>query len=127
MTIGGQVYGLGHLDSFQFEFVVPEKDGRPSQSYSIDVWFSMHCFSRGIADGENIDAAQICSDGLEKRIFDRERHKLSKRLAEIIRNNRQPKMLPYRQGEFLDDRISSREWEKRRIFDFLQSHARARF
>ena len=101
MTICGQVYGLGHLDSFQFEFVVPEKDGRPSQSYSIDVWFSMHCFSRGIADGENIDAAQICSDGLEKRIFDKERYELSKRLVEIIRNIGSRKCFHTGKGNFL--------------------------
>lgn len=86
VTIGGQVYDLSHLDSFQFEFVVPEKHGRPRQSYSIDVWFSMHCISRGSADGEKIDAAQICSDGLERRIFDKERYELSKQLAGIIRN-----------------------------------------
>jgi hypothetical protein len=86
LTIAGENYDLGHLDSFQFEFVVPEKDGRPSQSYMIEVWFSIHCFSRGIADGEQVDVAQICRDGSEKRIFDRERYELSKQLAEIIRN-----------------------------------------
>lgn len=101
MTIGGQVYDLGHIDSFQFEFVVPEKDGRPRQSYSIDVWFSMHCFSRRIADGEKIDAAQICSDGLETRIFDKERYELSKQLAEIIRNIGSRKCFHTGKGNFL--------------------------
>lgn len=86
VTIAGSIYDLSHLDPFTFEFVVPEKDGRPRQLYAIDVLFSWHCFTRGIAPGENFSKAQIFSRGRESRLFDERPYHLSSKLPSIIRS-----------------------------------------
>ena len=70
MTIEGRTYELSHLDPFTFEFVVSEKEGRPPQVYAIDVLFSWHCFTRGIAAGETFTGALAYRHGRETRLFD---------------------------------------------------------
>jgi hypothetical protein len=85
VTIEGHIHDLSHLDPFTFEFVVPEKDGRSRQLYAIDVLFSWHCFTRGIAPGENFSKALAYSRGRETRLFDERRYHLSKNLPRIIR------------------------------------------
>jgi hypothetical protein len=86
VSIAGSIYDLSHLDSFNFEFVVPEKDGRPRQLYAIEVMFSWHCFTRGIAPGEDFAKALAYSRGRETRLFDERRYHLSKKLSGIIRS-----------------------------------------
>jgi len=86
ITIEGKAYDLSHLDSFTFEFRVPEKDGKPAQVYTIEAEFSWHCFTHGIKHGEKIAEALIYWHGREQRLFDERRYHLSKRLPEIIRN-----------------------------------------
>ncbi|MGH7813669.1 MAG: hypothetical protein ACREQI_06660 [Candidatus Binataceae bacterium] len=83
--IGGETYGLGHLDEFDFEFVVPAKDNKPEQVYRINVIFSMHCFTRGIRDGESYRHELTYSDSRETRLFDTQRYRLSMRLPGIVR------------------------------------------
>lgn len=86
MTIEGRTYDLSHLDPFTFEFVVPEKAGKPPQIYAIDVLFSWHCFTRGIAAGENFPATLAYGQGRETRLFDERRYRFSKWLPGIIRD-----------------------------------------
>jgi hypothetical protein len=86
VTIEGRTYDLSHLDPFTFEFVVPEKAGKPPQIYVIDVQFSWHCFTRGIAAGENFPQALAYRRGRETRMFDERRYGFSQRLPGIIRN-----------------------------------------
>lgn len=85
VTIGSRIYDLSHLDPFTFEFVVPQKDERPRQLYAIEVLFSWHCFTRGIAKGENFLPATAYSRGRETRLFDERRYRFSRQLPGIIR------------------------------------------
>ena len=86
VTIESRIYDLSHLEPFTFEFVVPEKDGRPRQLYAIDVLFSWHCFTRGIAPGEDFAKALAYSRGRETRLFDERRYHFSSKLPGIIRS-----------------------------------------
>ncbi|MGH7813041.1 MAG: hypothetical protein ACREQI_03455 [Candidatus Binataceae bacterium] len=86
VIINGTTYDLSHLDPFTFDFVVPERGGRPLRTYEIDVQFSWHCFTRGIVAGENFPRAMACARGRETRLFDERRYRLSKRLPAIIRD-----------------------------------------
>lgn len=99
--IGEKVYDLSHLQPFEFEFVIPEKDGNPSQSYCISVLFSMHCFTRGIAEGETFASAEAYSDGRETRLFDAGRYWLSIQLPDIVRNIGSRKCFHTGKGNFL--------------------------
>jgi hypothetical protein len=67
-TIAGKTCDLSHLDPFEFEFVIPEKDGKPAQLYRINVEFSLHCFTRGIRAGESYAADMTYSDSRETRL-----------------------------------------------------------
>jgi hypothetical protein len=86
LTIEGVIYDLSHLDPLSFDFVIPEKDGRPRQLYAIDVIFSWHCFTRGIAPGEDFPKALAISRGRETRLFDERRYRFSRQLPGIIRD-----------------------------------------
>jgi hypothetical protein len=85
IEIDGRTYDLSHLDRFSFDFVVPAKDGRPAQVYSIEVLLSWHCFTRGIAEGETFAPGLACNQGREMRLFDERRYRLSTQLPSIIR------------------------------------------
>ena len=83
--ITGRVFELSHLDPFEFELVVPEKQGKPSATYRIRVEFSMHCFTHSVRDGESYSSVLEYRHGNETRVFDEERYDLSKLLPEIVR------------------------------------------
>ena len=83
-TLNGKTYDLTHLYPFAFEFVVDAKDGKPEQRYAINVAFSLHCFTRGLKEGEAVDADQLYRDNREERVIDLARYKLSHRLPDII-------------------------------------------
>lgn len=84
--VGERVYDLSHLHPFSFDFVVVAKDGNPEQRYGIDVIFSLHCFSRGIAEGTAYLADLAYADSREVRLFDEQRYRHSLRLPEVIRS-----------------------------------------
>jgi hypothetical protein len=84
--IGGRCYDLSHLHPFSFDFVVPARDGKPEQRYGIDVIFSLHCFSRGIRQGEVYVADLAYADSREVRLFDEQRYTHSLQLPGIIRS-----------------------------------------
>jgi hypothetical protein len=84
--IGGRRYDLSHLHPFSFDFVVPARDGKPEQRYGIDVIFSLHCFSRGIRQGEVYVADLAYADSREVRLFDEQRYTHSLQLPGIIRS-----------------------------------------
>jgi len=86
LSIAGKAYDLSHLESFIFEFVVPEKGRRPQQIYKIDVQFSWHCFTRGIAAGESSSGPLVYRHGRETRLFDERRYRLSRQLPGILRD-----------------------------------------
>ncbi|HVA81715.1 MAG TPA: hypothetical protein VNF29_12385, partial [Candidatus Binataceae bacterium] len=115
VTIEGRIYDLSHLDPFAFEFVVPEKVGRPPQIYAIDVQFSWHCFTRGIAAGENFPGTLAYSHGRETRLFDERRYRFSRQLPSIIRDIGSRKCFHTGKGnfftvEFIDENGSAVEY-----------------
>jgi hypothetical protein len=61
----------------------PAKDGKPEQRYGIDVIFSLHCFSRGIAAGAVYLADLAYADSREVRLFAEQRYTHSLRLPEV--------------------------------------------
>jgi hypothetical protein len=109
VTIEGRIYDLSHLDQFTFEFVVPEKDGRPRQAYGIDVLFSWHCFTRGIAEGEHLPEALAYSRGRETRLFDERRYRFSRQLPSIIRGIGTRKCFHSGKGNFFTVELTDEE------------------
>ncbi|RYG97432.1 MAG: hypothetical protein EON58_09765 [Alphaproteobacteria bacterium] len=79
-------YDLGHLDPFEYDLVVPAKDGKPERSYRLNVSNSMHCFTRGARKGESMPAELSYRDSRETRIFEFDRYAQSKLLPEIVRS-----------------------------------------
>ena len=84
--IGDRIYDLSHLHPFSFDFVVAAKDGKPEQRFGIDVIFSLHCFSRGIAAGAAYLADLAYADSREVRLFDERRYTHSLQLPHVIRS-----------------------------------------
>jgi hypothetical protein len=99
--LGKVVFDLSHLDPFVFDLVVAPKDDKPVLTYSINVEFSMHCFTRDAIRGEVYTTELEFRDGRERRLFSAERYYLSKRLPEIIRTVAQRKCYHARDGNFL--------------------------
>lgn len=81
---GANAYDLSHLHSRRFEYVQPEKGGKQSRAYKVDVIFSLHCFTRGPKVDERPDPALLYSDPRETRIFDFQRYELSRQLPGIV-------------------------------------------
>lgn len=81
----GTEYDLQHLHPRTVVYTQPEKGANPPRNYTVDVIFSLHCFTRGL-ENENSDPGLLYSDSRETRIFDLRRYELSKRLPGIIAN-----------------------------------------
>jgi hypothetical protein len=81
---GGNVYDLAHLHPKTVTFTQAAKGDKPARTYTVDVTFGLHCFTRGSKDNEKPDPTLLYSDSREVRIFDFQRYELSKRLPEII-------------------------------------------
>ena len=83
----GQIFDLSHVHPFEWEFNAPATNKRPERTYKIIVQFSMHTFTRGIEQSENLNTAMLYKDAnntKEKRAFDFLRYELSKKLPNII-------------------------------------------
>lgn len=94
------VYDFGHLDPFEYDLVVPEKDDKPEQRYRLNVTFSMHCFTRDARKGEQIPAELAYSDSRETRFFEFDRYEQSKGLAKIVRTLGERKCHHDKHGNF---------------------------
>jgi len=123
VTIAGRIYDLSHLDPFTFDFMVPEKDGRPQQRYAIDVLCSWHCFTRGIAAGERFTENLAYSRGRETRIFDERRCHLSKNLPRIIRGIGSRKCFHTGRGNFFTVELVDEEGNRIEYTNLFQSGA----
>jgi hypothetical protein len=86
--------------------------GKPEREYKVDVLFSMHCFTRGIKDGENPDAALLYGDSRECRVFDFRRYALSKHLPAIVEGLHRRKCHHSGKGNFFVVEILTEEGEK---------------
>lgn len=80
----GKTYDLTHLHPCTFKFERPAEGNKAAEVYTVDVVFTLHCFSREPKEAETYDASLIYPDSYEKRIFDFRRYELSKLLPDII-------------------------------------------
>jgi hypothetical protein len=80
----GRAYPLNHLHPFRFTLLLPLSSDLGAIDVELEVGFSMHTFTRGRHAADSLDSIYI--DARERRTFDHERHALSYRLPEIIRN-----------------------------------------
>jgi hypothetical protein len=73
------------LDPCTLCFKRPAEGERHAETYTVDVKFSSHCFTRAPKDGEVYDYALVYPhDDYERRLFDFQRYELSKRLPAVI-------------------------------------------
>jgi hypothetical protein len=97
---GERSLDLSHLNSFEFEFIVAAKDGKPEQRYVIRVDFGLHCFTADRKDGEAYSSELEYSDSRETRLFDFNRYQLSMRLPGIVRRTVEGKCFHGLSGNF---------------------------
>ena len=81
---GGESYDLSHLHPRTCRYEQPAKGDKPARVYTVDIIFSLHCFTRDILDGEAVNKALLYADNRETRGFDFQRYELSKQLPAII-------------------------------------------
>lgn len=77
-------YDLSHLHPYMATFEQPGKGAQPARLYEVQVIFGLHCFTRGIGPGDDLQGPLAYADTRETRIFDHGRYECSKRLQKII-------------------------------------------
>lgn len=87
LNVGGEVFDLGHLQAFTFEF----------ESQSLKKWlrvhvtFSNHCFTKGYGVEQHVPGEPIIDEFTPRpRLFCPIRYRLSKSLPELIRGMNHP-------------------------------------
>lgn len=98
--LGDELCSLVHLHPFAFEVVVPAAKDKPERRYVLNVIFSLHCFTRGCREGEDIAPNLAYGDNRETRIFDVERYRLSRQLPDIVRGLAERKCYHDKHGNF---------------------------
>ncbi len=84
-VLGDRVFDLRHLHDFMMTVTIPEKAGKPEQRYEVKVMFECHCFTRALPP-EGCADEELYVNQRETRQFDPDRHALSVRLPDMIRN-----------------------------------------
>lgn len=95
----GKSFPLNHLHPFRFDYCIPATDSNKELSASIQVGFSMHCFTRGRVEGD--DPALLYRDDREVRTFDHNRYELSKKLKELVQALDQRTCLHAKQDNYM--------------------------
>lgn len=80
----GVTYELTHLHPLTLTFEQAAQAGKPQRIYSVQVIFSLHCFTRAALKTEDLQGPLRYADSRETRIFDFARYEQSKRLVEIV-------------------------------------------
>jgi hypothetical protein len=80
----GKTYDLSHLNSGTLRFERPAEGSKAAEVYTVEVIFTLHCFTREPRPDERRDESLMYSDGHERRLFDYRRYELSKQLPGII-------------------------------------------
>lgn len=80
----GQVYDLAHLHPRSTQFTQPAKNQKPECTYSVNIGFGLHCFTRGLKPDEVMPENLAYSDSRETRVFDFIRFEYSKLLSTIV-------------------------------------------
>lgn len=96
----GKLYTLDHLHPKTITYRQPAKGDNPERTYTVNVEFGLHCFTRGISSEREPDPSLLYSDSREQREFDLQRYELSKRLPEIIETLPHRKCFHTERGSF---------------------------
>ena len=80
----GTFYDLTHLHPKTITYRQPATEEKPERTYTVDVLFGLHCFTRGIKEGEKPNESLLYRDSRECRVFDCQRYVLSKQLPAIV-------------------------------------------
>ena len=108
----GTTYDLSHLHPFQMTVSQPATQNKPERHYKIQVFFSLHCFTKSKKGEINVDKDLICSDNREDRIFDFKRYELSKNLRNIVQKIGQKRCLHTGHGNYFIIEILNEQQEK---------------
>ncbi len=99
-TYNSITYDLSHLHPRTTVVTQSAVAGKPGRAFNLVVFYSLHCFTRGIARGE-VPAPALCySDRRETRVFDFRRYELSRRLPQITAELAQRKCYHSGKGNF---------------------------
>lgn len=108
----GVIYDLTHLHPKRLTYIQPAKGDKPERLYEVDVIFSMHCFTRGIKQGESPDKNLLYMDSRESRVFDFRRYSLSKELPAIVEELHRRKCHHSGKGNFFVVEVITQEGER---------------
>jgi hypothetical protein len=78
----GTTYDLSHLDPLRFEVSFDEYKGLPARVIAVHVGFALHTFT--IDEDQAGADSDLFDTDRERRVFDRERYELSKRLRQVL-------------------------------------------
>jgi hypothetical protein len=106
---GGACYDLSHLHPRTCRYEQPAKGDKPARIYTVDVIFSLHCFTRGVLNNAVVDAALFYANDRETRVFDFQRYELSKQLPAIIGSLGERKCFPTGHDNFFSVALIDRD------------------
>ena len=109
----GKTYDLSHLHPFHLVLTRPATGKLTEESFSFDVIFSHHCFTKTIKDGD--DPALKYGDSREDRTFCFARYQLSHQLPNIVREIHQKRCSHTRHGNFFFVELVNEEGESPRL------------
>jgi hypothetical protein len=108
----GTVYDLTHLHPQRLSYRQAASDDKPERVYTVDVAFSLHCFTRGIKSGEQLHHSLFYADSRERRVFDFRRYALSRELPAIIEELHRRKCYHSGKGNFFVVELVTHEGER---------------
>jgi hypothetical protein len=80
-------YKFAHLEPCTETFVRPAAKDQPSETFTVDVRYTDHCFTRSPRFGESYDTKLVYQNGNKKiRLFCPRRNDMSNLLPELIRS-----------------------------------------
>jgi len=94
----GVTWTFNHLQAFAMRLQVP-LDGIGPVDVDVVVLFTNHCYSREVADGENVNERHIVMDGKTRRLMDSWRYELSlKYLPQLVHSLDKRRIKPSREN-----------------------------
>jgi len=122
---GQETYDLCHLDPKTITYVQEAKGNKPERTYTVEVIFSLHCFTRGLKAGEGCDPALYYSDDRETRVFDFQRYQLSKRLPALVEGLSKRKCYHSGKGNFFTVELVDEQARSRVEYEIYFTASRA--
>lgn len=111
-TFEGTVYDLTHLHPKHLSYRQVATGDKPERVYTVDVTFSLHCFTRGIKPGEQPRHSLLYADSRECRVFDFRRYALSRELPAIVEELHRRKCYHSGKGNFFVVELVTHEGER---------------